>query len=74
MASAKTFKVTGEFPTGRARMLFKREIRALSAEEALDRVLRELGSRHRVKRRSVKILRLEELPEELGEVGEPAQG
>ena len=73
MTSVKTFRVIGEFAMGRTKTVFRREIRAVRGQDAVERVLQELGSRHGVRRRRIKIVTLEELPEESAEVGEPAE-
>jgi large subunit ribosomal protein LX len=45
---------------------FQKEIRALRQEEAVDRVYKEIGSKHRAKRFQIKILKVEEIkPEEI---------
>jgi len=47
---------------------FQKEIRALRQEEAVDRVYKEIGSKHRAKRFQIKILKVEEIkPEEATE-------
>ncbi len=41
---------------------FKIELRALKLEHALERVYSELGSRHKLRRRHIRIEKIEELP------------
>jgi len=41
---------------------FVKEIRALKLEHALEKLYSELGSKHKVKRAHIKILKVEEIP------------
>ncbi len=43
---------------------FTIDVRALKKEDAIEKVLSELGSRHKLKRSHIKILRVEEIPPE----------
>ena len=43
---------------------FTIDVRALKKEHAVEKVLSELGSRHKLKRAHIKILRIEEIPPE----------
>jgi len=65
MSEIKIFRVKGEITKPNWKTNFQKEIRALKQEEALDRVYKELGSKHRAKRFQIKILMVEEIkPEE----------
>ena len=45
---------------------FRKEVRALKPEDAVEKIYMELGSKHRVKRFQIKILKVEEIsPEEI---------
>jgi large subunit ribosomal protein LX len=57
--------VTGKISKPNWQTSFKKEIRALRQEDAVDHVYKEIGSKHRVKRFQIKILNVEEIkPEE----------
>jgi len=65
MSEIKIFRVTGEIKKPNWQTSFQKEIRALRQEEAVDRVYKEIGSKHRAKRFQIKILKVEEIkPEE----------
>ena len=49
---------------GRNRQAFTQEVAAETQEEAVARVLSELGSKHRTKRRDITVLEVEEVPKE----------
>jgi len=61
MSEVKIFRVTGEIKKPNFHTSFKREIRALKTEEAVDRVYKEIGSKHKAKRFQIKILRVEQI-------------
>jgi len=61
MSEIKVFRVTGRIDKPNWRTDFKKEIRALKAEEAVERVYKEMGSKHRAKRFQIKILKVEEI-------------
>ena len=45
---------------------FRKEVRALKPEDAVEKIYMELGSKHRVKRFQIKIVKVEEItPEEI---------
>jgi len=58
----KVFKVTGEIQKPNLETSFKKEVVAVKPEHAVEKVYAELGSKHRVKRFHIKILRVEEVP------------
>jgi len=66
MSEIKIFRVTGRIVKPNWQTSFQKEIRALRQEEALDRVFKEIGSKHKAKRFQIKILKVEEIkPEEV---------
>lgn len=62
--TVKAFRVRGAFRMGRTRQSFTQEVAAETQEEALQRVLSELGSRHRAKRRDIAVEEIVEVPRE----------
>lgn len=58
----KVFKVMGEIQKPNLETSFKKEVVAVKPEHAVEKVYAELGSKHRVKRFHIKILRVEEVP------------
>ena len=66
MSEVKVFRVSGEIRKPNFQTDFRREIRALKPEEAVERIYMELGSKHRAKRFQIKIVKVEEVsPEEI---------
>ncbi len=62
----KVFRVTGEIRKPNLRTPFSKEVLADKSEHAVEKVYAEIGSRHRVKRFYMKILKVEEVsPEEI---------
>ena len=64
MAEVKVFRVIGEIRKPNLETPFKKEVVAVKREHAVEKVYAELGSRHRVKRFQIKILKVEEVPPE----------
>jgi large subunit ribosomal protein LX len=60
----KTFRVSGKFRQAGEWQKFKRELAALSKEQALERIYSELGSRHKVKRNLIRVEEIIELTAE----------
>ncbi len=60
----KVFRVIGEIRKPNLETPFKKEVVAIKREHAVEKVYAELGSRHRVKRFQIKILKVEEVPPE----------
>lgn len=65
----KAFRVKGKFIMGKSIMSknwqrFSKEVASLNKEEAKERVYSDLGSKHRVKRRSIKVEEIEEIAED----------
>ena len=66
MSEVKVFRVTGEIRKPNFRTDFRKEVRALKPEDAVEKIYMELGSKHRVKRFQIKIVKVEEIsPEEI---------
>ncbi len=66
MSEVKVFRVSGEINKPNYKTTFKKEIRAMNKENAVDRVYMEIGSKHRAKRFQIKILSADEIsPEEV---------
>ena len=65
MSEVKTFRITGEIKKPGWQTSFKKEVRAMKSEDALETVYKELGSQHKAKRYQIKISSIEEIkPEE----------
>ncbi|UCF59231.1 MAG: 50S ribosomal protein L18a [Candidatus Bathyarchaeota archaeon] len=66
MSEVKVFRVTGEIEKPNFHTKFRKEIRALKPEDAVETVYKEIGSKHRAKRFQIKIVKVEEIsPEEI---------
>lgn len=62
----KVFRVIGEIRKPNLETPFKKEVVAIKREHAVEKVYAELGSRHRVKRFQIKMLKIEEVsPEDI---------
>jgi len=69
MSEVKIFRVTGKIAKPNWQTNFQKEIRALKQEDAVDRVYKEIGSKHKAKRFQIKILKVEQIkPEEITDV------
>jgi large subunit ribosomal protein LX len=64
MRKLKVFRVIGEIRKPNLKTSFKKEIVALKAEHAVEKVYAEIGSKHHVKRFHIKITSVEEIPAE----------
>ncbi len=64
MINLKVFRVTGEIHKPNLETPFKKEVIAVKAEHAVEKVCAELGSKHRVKRFHIEIANVEEVPAE----------
>jgi large subunit ribosomal protein LX len=64
MSEVKTFKIIGEITKPNLKTMFRKEIRALKPEHAIEEIYKILGSKHRVKRFHIKIVEIEETLEE----------
>lgn len=70
MSQVKVYIVSGEVKMGHFMTRFRKKVRALKPEDALERVYKEFGGRHKVKRRQIKIINVEESePETEGNEG-----
>ncbi len=61
MTEVKVFRVVGKIAKPNYRTDFRKEIRALKPEEAVEKVYMEIGSKHRAKRSQIKVLKVEEI-------------
>jgi len=69
MSEVKVFRVIGEIRKPNFETEFRKEVRALKPEDAVEKVYMELGSKHRVRRYQMTISKVEELsPEEIEDV------
>ena len=64
MSEIKIFRVIGKITKPNFQTDFRREIRALKPEHAVERIYKEIGSKHRVKRFQIKIQKIEEISAE----------
>ena len=64
MSEVKVFRVTGEIKKPNFHTNFRKEIRALKPEDAVETVYKEIGSKHRAKRFQIKIVKVEEISQE----------
>ena len=69
MSEVKVFRVSGKIRKPNFQTEFRKEVRALKPEDAVEKVYMLLGSKHRVKRFQMKISKVEEIaPEEIEDV------
>jgi len=68
MVEVKVYRVTGKITKPNFRTVFQKDIRAVKPEDAVEKILKNLGSKHRVKRYYIKIENVEEITDEEGEV------
>ena len=62
----KVFRVTGEIVKPNLQTSFHKEVRALKPEEVVEKIYKELGSRHRAKRFQIRIHNIREIkPDEI---------
>lgn len=61
MSEVKVFRVVGKIAKPNYQTDFRKEIRALKPEEAVEKVYMEIGSKHRAKRSQIKVLKIEEI-------------
>jgi len=61
MSEVKVYRVIGKISKPNFQTSFKKEMRALKPEEVVERVYKEMGSKHRVKRFQITILKVEEI-------------
>jgi len=66
MSEVKIFRVSGKIRKPNFQTEFRKEVRALKPEDAVEKVYMLLGSKHRVKRYQMTISKVEEIkPEEI---------
>ena len=66
MSEVKVFRVIGKIRKPNFQTEFRKEVRALKPEDAVEKVYMLLGSKHRVKRFQMRISKVEEIaPEEI---------
>ncbi len=58
--NVKTYRVIGEVRKPALKIPFKKTVRAVNVDDAVEKVLSEVGSKHKAKRFEVKILKTEE--------------
>jgi large subunit ribosomal protein LX len=61
MSEVKVFRVIGKIRKPNFQTDFRKEVRALKPEDAKEKVYMELGSKHRVKRFQIKIVKVEQI-------------
>lgn len=64
MSEVKVFRVTGEIRKPNYQTGFRKEVRAVKPEDAVETIYKEIGSKHRAKRFQIKITKVEEVPPE----------
>lgn len=65
----KPFRVSGSMPVGRKTQRFAKEVAAKDPDHARELVLSDLGSKHGLRRRQIRVAKVEELP--LDQVTDP---
>ena len=69
MSEVKVFRVIGKIRKPNFQTEFRKEVRALKPEDAVEKVYMLLGSKHRVKRFQMTISKVEELaPSEVEDI------
>ncbi len=64
--SSKIWRATGAYKKSKRRFTFRREVLADKDAHVREKILSELGSRHRVKRKDIEITEIKEIkPEEV---------
>lgn len=58
------FRIIGKIVKPNLKTTFRKEIRALSPENAKEKIYTDIGSKHRAKRFQIRILEVEEIPPE----------
>lgn len=61
MSEVKIFQITGKINKPNWKTNFRKEVRALKPEDAVEKIYKELGSKHRAKRFQIKILEVKEV-------------
>lgn len=66
MSEVKIYRVVGKITKPNFKTVFRKEIRALKPEHAIEEIYKIIGSKHRVKRFHIKVINVEETGEEAG--------
>jgi large subunit ribosomal protein LX len=61
MSEVKIFRVSGKITKVGLRTKFQKEVRALKPEDAVEKIYKEMGSKHRIKRFEIKNINIEEI-------------
>ena len=61
MTEVKVFKIIGEIVKPNFHTKFSKEIRALKSEDAVEKIYKDIGSKHRAKRFQIKIKEIKEI-------------
>ncbi len=67
MSQVKTFKITGDLRKRGENLPFKKEVRAMKKEDALQHLYAEMGSRHKARRFEIRVQTIEEVAEAVEE-------
>ena len=62
-SEVKLYKITGELRKHGDRLPFKKEIKALKKEDALEHLYRDMGSRHKARKFEIVVKQVEEASE-----------
>jgi len=68
MGEVKVYRVAGRITKPNFQTKFQKEIRAVKPEQAVEEILKILGSKHKVKRFYIKVQNVEEVADEQAEV------
>lgn len=64
MSEIKTYMVIGRIAKPNFKTTFRKEVKALKPEHAIEEIYKLIGSKHRVKRFHIKIMKIEEITDE----------
>ena len=63
MSEVKLYKITGELRKHGDKLPFKKEIKAIKKEDALEHLYRDMGSRHKARKFEIMIKEVQEISE-----------
>ena len=63
MSEVKVYKITGELRKHGDKLPFKKEIKAIKKEDALEHLYRDMGSRHKARKFEIMIKDVQEISE-----------
>ena len=63
MSVVKLYRITGELRKSGDKLPFKKEIKALKKEDAVQHLYSDMGSRHKARKFEITISSVEEVPE-----------